>query len=231
MGWPMIRPLSRPQMAWRVAQDIPDGVTVNLGIGMPDMVSNHLPDDRDIIFHCENGILGMGPMPDVGDEDFDVITAGKKPVTVIPGAAYFDSADSFAMIRGGHIDIAVLGAYQVSAAGDLANWSIGEGEREPAVGGAMDLALGAKRVFALAEHTSKAGAPKLVGECTYPLTGRGCVESVFTDLAVIDVTGDGFRVREMIDGLALEDLAAKTAAPLTLADDWKVLQAPESLAP
>jgi len=218
--------LSRDQMAWRVARDIPDGANVNLGIGMPEMIANHLAEDRQIIFHCENGILGMGPVAEPGEEDFDLVTAGKKPVTVIPGAAFFDSADSFAMIRGGHIDIAVLGAFQVSETGDLANWSTGEEGAIPAVGGAMDLAQGAKRVFVITAHTTRDGAPKIVRECTYPLTGAGVVTTVFTDLAVIDVTPGGLSVREMLDGLSFDDLQARTGAELTLDPNCKPLTAP-----
>jgi len=239
------RPLSREQMAWRVAQDIPSGAFVNLGIGMPEMVANHLPQDahgdaqrdangdakgsRQIVYHCENGILGMGPLPKPGEEDFDLITAGKKPVTAVDGAAFFDSAESFAMIRGGHIDIAVLGAFQVAENGDLANWSTGAPGAFPAVGGAMDLAAGCRQVFAIAEHTTKQGEAKLVRRCTYPLTGLKVVTRVFTDLAVIDVDKSGFVVREMIAGLTFEALQAKTGAALTLRNDWKPLKAPAGL--
>ncbi|MDA0304877.1 MAG: 3-oxoacid CoA-transferase subunit B [Proteobacteria bacterium] len=229
---PLITPLAREQMAWRVAQDIPHnapgGTYVNLGIGMPELVANHLPDDADIMFHCENGILGMGPVARRGEEDFDLITAGKKPVTVVPGAAFFDSTDSFAMIRGGHIDIAVLGAFQISRTGDLANWSTGDNTVIPAVGGAMDLAQGAKRVFVITNHQSRDGAPKIVETCTYPLTGRGVVSTVFTDLAVIDVTPAGLMVREIVDGLGLADLQAKTGAPLTAAPDCRTLARPQN---
>ncbi|MDA1090489.1 MAG: 3-oxoacid CoA-transferase subunit B [Proteobacteria bacterium] len=222
----MTAPLNRDQMAWRVAQDIPGGSYVNLGIGMPEMVSNHLPEDRQIIFHCENGILGMGPVAAMGEEDFDLVTAGKKPVTAIAGAAFFDSADSFAMIRGGHLDIAVLGAFQVSAGGDLANWSTGLAGSTPAVGGAMDLAQGARAVFVITEHTTKDGAPKIIPECSYPLTAAGVVTSVFTDLAVIDIGKNGPVVREMVAGLSFDDLQARTGATLTLSPTCKVLKAP-----
>ena len=218
--------LSRDQMAWRAAQDITGGGCVNLGIGMPEMVANHVPQERQIIFHCENGILGMGAVAAPGEEDYDLITAGKKPVTVVPGAAYFDSALSFAMIRGGHIDIAVLGAFQVSRSGDLANWSTGDGAATPAVGGAMDLAQGAKRVLVLTTHTTREGVPKIVEECTYPLTGTGVVTTVFTDLAVIDITAAGPVVREMVEGLDMEGLQALTGTPLTLGPDCKPLTAP-----
>ncbi len=226
--------LSRDQMAWRVAQAIPGGATVNLGIGMPERVADHLPGDRQIIFHCENGILGMGPVAAAGEEDFDLVTAGKKPVTVIPGAAFFDSADSFAMIRGGHIDIAVLGAFQVSETGDLANWSTDEAGDEaggeagsiPAVGGAMDLAQGARQVFVITGLTTRDGEAKIVRECTYPLTGAGVVTAIYTDLAVIDVTREGLIVREMLEPLSFDDLQALTGAKLTLDPGCKPLTAP-----
>jgi 3-oxoadipate CoA-transferase beta subunit len=214
-------------MAWRVAKDIPGGSYVNLGIGMPEMVALHLPqgnqdDNRQIVFHSENGILGLGPPPPQGKEDFDLISAGKKPATVIPGSAFFDSAESFAMIRGGHIDIAVLGAFQVSESGDLANWTTGG---VPAVGGAMDLAQGAKQVFVITKHTTKKGEPKIVRECIYPLTGAGVVASVFTDLAVIDVTPRGLEVRELVESLSFEELQERTGAALTPGPDMGPLLA------
>ncbi|MCH8809729.1 MAG: CoA transferase subunit B [Proteobacteria bacterium] len=219
--------LNRRQIAWRVAQDIPDGAYVNLGIGMPEMVSDYLPEDREIIIHSENGILGMGPAPAPGEEDYDLINAGKKPVTLLPGGAYFHHTDSFAMIRGGHIDICVLGAFQVSATGDLANWSIGAPGAVPAVGGAMDLAVGAKRVLVMSDHTTRNGAPKLVERCTYPLTGLGVVSAVYTDLAVIDVTDEGLVVRELIGDMEFDELQGLTGAPLRLADDRRPLTAPD----
>ena len=219
--------LSRRQIAWRVAQDIADGAYVNLGIGMPEMVSDHLPEDREVIFHSENGILGMGPAPAPGHEDYDIINAGKKPVTLLPGGAYFHHTDSFAMIRGGHIDICVLGAFQVSANGDLANWSTGAPGAVPAVGGAMDLAVGAKRVFVMSNHTTREGTPKIVERCTYPLTGLGVVSVVYTDLAVIDVTDEGLVVRELIGGMEFDELRGLTGAPLGLANDWRPLTAPD----
>ena len=221
----MIGRLDRDQMAWRVAQEIPDGAYVNLGIGMPEMVANHLPRDREIVFHCENGVLGMGPAPAPDEEDYDLITAGKKPTTMVPGSAYFDSSDSFAMIRGGHLDIAVLGAFQVSKTGDLANWSTGG---IPAVGGAMDLAAGAKRVFVMMAHVAKTGAPKIVRACTYPLTGIGVVTTIFTDLAVVDVTENGLEVHEMAAGLSFDELQGETGATLKLAATWRPLSAPEA---
>src|SRR5688572_25400553 len=178
---------TRNEMAQRVGRDIPDGAYVNLGIGLPTMVANHLPRDREIVLHTENGLLGMGPAPQPGQEDPDLINAGKQPVTALPGSAYFHHADSFAMMRGGHLDICVLGAYQVSATGDLANWHTGAPDAIPAVGGAMDLAIGAKKVFVMMTLFTKDGTAKLVPECGYPLTGLGCVDRVYTDLAVFDI--------------------------------------------
>jgi 3-oxoadipate CoA-transferase, beta subunit len=222
----MIMQLSRAQMAWRLAQDIPNGAYVNLGIGMPELVANYLPRDREVVFHCENGVLGMGPMPAPGEEDYELISAGKRPVTLVAGGAFVHSADSFAMIRGGHIDICVLGAFQVSVKGDLANWSTGEPGAVPAVGGAMDLAVGAKRIFVISEHCTKQGAPKIVERCSYPLTAVGVVSTMYTDLAVIDVTADGLLVREMVDGLQFDDLQDRTGAPLKLVSDWRTLAGP-----
>ena len=183
-------------MARLAANDIPDGSYVNLGIGIPELVAQFLPEGREVIFQTENGLLGMGPAPAPGTEDPELINAGKKPVTAIPGAAFFHHADSFTMIRGGHIDICVLGAMQVSAAGDLANWSTGDADAIPAVGGAMDLVAGVRTIFVITEHTTKNGSPKIVESCTYPLTGRGVVDRVYTNLAVIDVTAGGLIVRE-----------------------------------
>lgn len=208
--------LTRDQIAARVARDIPEGAYVNLGIGLPTLVANHLPADREIFLHSENGILGMGPAPAAGDEDWDLINAGKQPVTLRTGGAFFHHADSFAMMRGGHLDICVLGAFQVSAGGDLANWHTG-GDAIPAVGGAMDLAAGAKRVFVMMEHQTKSGESKFVERCSYPLTGIGCVSTVYTDVAVIDVTPSGLVAREWIDALTFEQLCAITGAPLARA--------------
>lgn len=218
--------LSRDQVAWRIAQDIEGGTYVNLGIGQPERVANYLPDDREIVFHSENGMLGMGPEPPPGEEDEELINAGKKPVTLVPGGAIFHHADSFAMIRGGHIDICVLGAFQVAANGDLANWSTARPDSIPGVGGAMDLAVGARRVFVMTDHCTKRGEPKLIERCCYPLTAAGVVTTVYTDLAVVDVTADGFVVREMLDGLTLDDLQGRTGAPLRLANDWRMLTTP-----
>ena len=206
--------LSRNAMAARVARDIPEGAYVNLGIGLPTLVANHLPRDREVFLHSENGILGMGPAPAPGDEDWDLINAGKQPVTLLPGGAYFHHADSFAMMRGGHLDICVLGAFQVSASGDLANWHTGTADAIPAVGGAMDLAVGARRTLVMMEHVTKAGEPKIVERCTYPITGVGCVARIYSDLAVIDITPDGLLAIEWVDGLAFETLQGLTGAPL-----------------
>lgn len=205
---------SRDDMARRVAQDIPEGAYVNLGIGLPTMVANHLDKSRDIFLHSENGILGMGPAPAAGEEDEDVINAGKQPVTLLTGGSYFHHGDSFAMMRGGHLDICVLGAFQVSVQGDLANWHTGAPDAIPAVGGAMDLAIGAKSVYVMMEHQTKAGESKIVQACTYPLTGIGCVNRVYTDLAVMDVTPNGLIVRDIAEGLSLQELEKLTGVAL-----------------
>ena len=206
--------LNRDQMAARVARDIPEGAYVNLGIGLPTLVANHLPKERDIFLQSENGVLGMGPAPAPGQEDHDLINAGKQPVTILPGACFFHHADSFAMMRGGHLDFCVLGAFQVSVSGDLANWHTGAPEAIPAVGGAMDLATGAKQVFVMMEHLTKSGQSKIVERCTYPLTGLTCVNRIYTDLAVIDVTPAGLLVREVVDGLSVDELTRITGVPL-----------------
>ncbi|WP_341248090.1 3-oxoacid CoA-transferase subunit B [Cupriavidus pauculus] len=206
--------LTRDQMAARVAKDIPDGAVVNLGIGLPTLVGNHLPADREILLHSENGLLGMGPAPAPGEEDGDLINAGKQPVTIKAGGSYFHHADSFAMMRGGHLDFCVLGAFQVSAKGDLANWHTGAPGAIPAVGGAMDLAIGAKQVFVMMEHQTKQGESKIVPECTYPLTGIGCVTRIYTDLATIDVTADGLVARDIVQGLSFDELQRLTGVPL-----------------
>ncbi len=210
----MIKNFTRDQMAARVAQDIPEGAYVNLGIGLPTKVANYLPADREIFLHSENGLLGMGPAPKPGEEDEDLINAGKQPVTLLTGGAYFHHADAFAMMRGGHLDICVLGAFQVSAGGDLANWHTGAPDAIPAVGGAMDLALGARQVFVMMEHQTKSGESKVVAQCTYPLTAVACVNRIYTDLAVLDVTPAGLVVREMAEGLDFNELQARTGAPL-----------------
>jgi 3-oxoadipate CoA-transferase, beta subunit len=209
----MIR-YTREQMATRVARDIPEGAYVNLGIGLPTMAANFLPKGREIFLHSENGLLGMGPAPAPGGEDPDLINAGKQPVTLLTGGAYFHHADSFAMMRGGHLDICVLGAFQVSVAGDLANWHTGAPDAIPAVGGAMDLAIGAKNVYVMMDHLTKSGESKIVPRCTYPVTGLACVNRIYTDLAVIDITSGGLRVIEIVDGLSFDELQRMTGVPL-----------------
>ncbi len=199
---------TKQQMAQRVARDIEEGMVVNLGIGLPTLVANHLGADKEVMLHSENGVLGMGPAPADGDEDYDLINAGKQPVTLLPGGAFFHHADSFSMMRGGHLDVCVLGAFQVSAQGDLANWHSGAPDAIPAVGGAMDLATGARKTWVMMEHTTKTGEAKLVQTCTYPLTGLRCVSRVYTDLAVLDITPEGVRVREMASGLSFDALQA-----------------------
>lgn len=209
-----MKSLTRDQMAMRVARDIPEGAYVNLGIGLPTMVSNYLPVEREIFLHSENGLLGMGPAPKPGEEDEDLINAGKRPVTLLTGGAYFHQADSFAMMRGGHLDICVLGAFQVSVGGDLANWHTGAPDAIPAVGGAMDLAVGAKQVFVMMEHRTKSGVSKIVSQCSYPLTGIACVNRIYTDLAVLDVTPEGLAVREILADISFDELQSLTGAPL-----------------
>ena len=206
---------TRDQMAARVALDIPDGAVVNLGIGLPTKVANHLPSDREVILHSENGVIGMGPAPAKGEEDYDLINAGKQPVTLLPGGCFFHHADSFAMMRGGHLDVCVLGAFQVSVTGDLANWSTGAPDAIPAVGGAMDLAIGAKKTYVMMELRTKSGESKLVDQCSYPLTGIGCVSRVYTDIAVFDLGADGAKVIDIVDGLSFEDLQTLTPVKLT----------------
>lgn len=218
--------LSNAQIAWRAAQDIRDGAYVNLGIGFPEMVARYQPPGRQAIFHTENGILDFGEPPAEGEEDWDLINAGKKAVTLKPGAAFFHHADSFAMVRGGHLDVAILGAYQVAQNGDLANWRVGS-KGVPAVGGAMDLVHGAKQVFVITEHVTKDGKPKLVEACTFPLTGVGCITRVYTSLAVIDIVDGRFVLREKLPGLSFEDLQAKTGAELHTDGPVADLVAPE----
>ena len=205
---------SKDHIAALVAKDIPNGAYVNLGIGMPTLVANHLPAGLEIILHSENGILGMGPAPAEADQDFDLINAGKQPVTLLPGGAFFHHADSFAMMRGGHLDICVLGAFQVSATGDLANWHTGETGAIPAVGGAMDLAMGAKQTWVMMDLLTKQGASKVVQQCTYPLTGLGCVKRIYTDLATLDVTPQGLKWVDAVDGLSLADLERLVGLPI-----------------
>jgi len=209
-GW------TREQMAARTAQDIEDGAYVNLGIGIPELIANFVPEGREFIYHTENGLLGMGPEPGPNAADPDLVNAGKKPVTMIPGASLFHHADSFAMIRGGHIDYCVLGAMQVAQNGDLANWSTGAADAILAVGGAMDLVAGVRMIFVISQHTTKSGEPKLVESCSYPLTGMGVVSRIFTDLAVVDVTADGFQVSELAPGVEFDKVREKTGAPISL---------------
>jgi 3-oxoadipate CoA-transferase beta subunit len=216
--------LTRPAMARRVAQDLQDGSYVNLGIGLPTLVAAHVPEGREIIYHSENGILGMGGPPAPGEEDPELIDAGKQLTTLLPGGAYFHHTDSFIIMRGGHLDVSVLGAFQVSAKGDLANWATDDDAFPPAVGGAMDLAVGAKRVLVLTTHTTSDGGPKLLDRCTYPLTAAHVVDRVYTDLAVLDVTPGGLLVQEMVEGLSREDLQRVTGAPLVFAPDVGVLR-------
>lgn len=206
--------MTRDELAARVAQDIPEGAYVNLGIGAPTRVANYLPAEREIFLHSENGLLGMGPAPAKVDEDPELINAGKEPVTLLKGGCFFHHGDSFAMMRGGHLDICVLGAFQVSTRGDLANWHTGAPDAIPAVGGAMDLAIGAKQVFVMMDLLTKTGESKIVERCTYPLTGVACVNRIYSDLAVIDVTPSGLEVLEMVDGLTLEALSSLIKLPL-----------------
>jgi len=206
--------LNPEQMAERVAQDIPDGSYVNLGIGMPTKVSNYVSDDKQVIYHSENGILAVGPAPAPGEENPNLINASKQYVTLLPGGCYFDNAESFALMRGGHLDIAVLGAFQVSASGDLANWATNSDIFPPAVGGAMDLAVGARKLFVLMRHDTRNGEPKILEECTYPLTGAGVVKRIYTDLAVIDVTKDGLQIVELFGDNSFEEVQALTGARL-----------------
>jgi 3-oxoadipate CoA-transferase beta subunit len=208
LGW------SRDGIAERVAQDIENGSYVNLGIGIPELVAKYVPAGRTLVYHTENGLLGMGPSPAAGTGDPELINAGKRRVTMMPGAAFFDQATSFAMIRGGHLDLSVLGALQVAANGDLANWSTGADDAIPAVGGAMDLVAGVKRVFVMTTHVTKEGEPKLVERCTYPLTGRGVVTRVYSDLAVIDVTPKGFKLVELAPGVTFDFVQERTGAPI-----------------
>ena len=205
---------SKDELAKRVAQDIPDGAYVNLGIGMPTLVANHIPAGREVILQGENGILGMGPAPAAGEEDYDLINAGKQPVTLLPGGAYFHHADSFAMMRGGHLDICVLGAFQVSSTGDLANWSTGEPGAIPAVGGAMDLAIGARQTWVMMDLLTKQGQSKVVAQCSYPLTGIACVKRIYTELATLQCTPQGLRLIDKVDGLAHAELETLIGLPI-----------------
>ena len=206
---------TRDEMAARAAKELQDGFYVNLGIGIPTLVANHIPDGMNVTLQSENGMLGMGPFPIAGEEDADLINAGKQAVTLLPGGSYFHHADSFAMMRGGHLDFCVLGAFQVSESGDLANWHTGKSDAIPAVGGAMDLAIGAKQTYVMMEHLTKTGISKLVKRCSYPLTGIGCVSRVYTDLAVIDITAAGFCLIDCVDGLPLDELCNLSGVQIT----------------
>jgi 3-oxoadipate CoA-transferase beta subunit len=208
------RKRTRDELAARVAQDIPDGAYVNLGIGMPTLVANHIPAGREVILHSENGILGMGPAPSAGAEDYDLTNAGKQPVTLLPGGAYFHHADSFAMMRGGHLDICVLGAFQVSASGDLANWSTGEAGAIPAVGGAMDLAVGARQTWVMMDLLTRQGQSKVVARCSYPLTAIACVKRIYSELATLECTPAGLRLVDAVDGLGHAELEQLVGLPI-----------------
>ncbi|MDP3702045.1 MAG: 3-oxoacid CoA-transferase subunit B [Hylemonella sp.] len=205
---------SKDQLAARVAQDIPEGAVVNLGIGQPTLVANHIPKEREVLLHSENGLLGMGPAPAAGQEDYDLINAGKQPVTLLPGGSYFHHTDSFAMMRGGHLDICVLGAFQVSATGDLANWHTGEKDAIPAVGGAMDLAVGAKQTWVMMDLLTKQGESKIVAACSYPLTGIACVKRVYTDVCTLDCTPQGLKLVDVVDGLTHAELEKMIGLPI-----------------
>ena len=218
--------LANAQIAWRAAQDIEDGAYVNLGIGLPEMVARFQPEGREAVFHTENGVLGFGEAPPAGEEDWDLINAGKKAITLKPGAAFFHHADSFAMVRGGHLDVAILGAFQVAENGDLANWRLGS-KGVPAVGGAMDLVHGAKRVAVITDHTTKDGKPKLVERCSFPLTGVGCVTRVYTSLAVVDIEDGHFVLREKLPHMSFDELQALTGAELKVKGEIADLTAPE----
>ncbi|MEX4008522.1 3-oxoacid CoA-transferase subunit B [Neoaquamicrobium sediminum] len=222
----MTTKLSNAQIAWRAAQDLPDGAYVNLGIGFPEMIAKFKPKGREVIYHTENGVLDFGEAPPAGQEDWDLINAGKKAITLNDGASFFHHADSFAMVRGGHLDVAVLGAYEISENGDLANWSTGPGS-VPAVGGAMDLVHGAKQVWVVTDHVTKKGAPKLLKKCRLPLTGVACVTTVYTSLAVVDIRNGRFVLREKLPGMSLDELQALTEADLSVEGTVKDLVVPE----
>ena len=223
-------PLSRFQIAWRAAQDLPEGAYVNLGIGMPTLTARYVPAGREVIFHSENGVLGLGPAPRPGEEDEDLIDAGKNLTTLVTGGCYVHHADAFLMIRGGHLDLSLLGAFEVSGTGDLANWTTEDPDFPPGVGGAMDLAVGAREIRVLMDHVDKKGNPRILNRCALPLTAAGVVKRIYSSLAVIDVTPQGLVVREMIEGLDLARLQAVTEPKLTLAPDCGVITAPAELA-
>jgi 3-oxoadipate CoA-transferase beta subunit len=224
------KPLTREQMAWRAAQDLPEGAFVNLGIGIPTLAASYVPAGREVIFHSENGILGLGPKPAPGTEDENMIDAGKNYTTLITGGVFMHHADAFLMIRGGHIDISLLGAFEVSEKGDLANWTTEDPSFPPGVGGAMDLAVGAKAIRVIMDHTDKKGNPRILRHCTLPLTAAGCVKRIYTNLAVIDVTPQGLFVVEMVDGMTLEKLQSLTEPKLQLAERFQALSPPAAMA-
>ena len=220
--------LSRQDIACVVAHDIPEGTCVNLGIGLPTLIADYVPSGRELMLHSEQGLLGLGPAPAPGEEDYDVINAGKSPVTLLPGASVFSHSESFLMIRGGHIQIACLGAFQVSANGDMANWTVDAPNQIPGVGGAMDLAAGAEQVWVLMEHCTKDGQPRILDQCTYPLTAPNCVDRIYTDLAVIEIRDSALIVTRMAEGWTLAALQQVTGATLTLAKDWSIYRKPTS---
>lgn len=224
------KPLTRDQMAWRAAQDLPEGAFVNLGIGIPTLAASYVPGEREVIFHSENGILGLGPKPAPGEEDENLIDAGKNYTTLVRGGCYMHHNDAFLMIRGGHLDVSLLGAFEVSEAGDLANWTTEDPAFPPGVGGAMDLAVGAKQIRVIMDHTDKKGNPRILKHCTLPLTAAGVVRRIYTNLAVIDVTPQGLFVREMIEGMTLETLQSLTEPVLQLANSWQSLAPPAAMA-
>ncbi|MFZ5732796.1 MAG: 3-oxoacid CoA-transferase subunit B [Pseudomonadota bacterium] len=225
-----VTPLTRHQLAWRAAQDLPEGAFVNLGIGIPTLAASYVPPGREVIFHSENGVLGLGPAPQPGEEDENLIDAGKNLTTLITGGCYVHHADAFLMIRGGHLDISLLGAFEVSEAGDLANWTTDDPSFPPGVGGAMDLAVGAREIRVLMDHVSKKGEPRILKKCSLPLTAPGCVKRIYTNLAVIDVTPKGLVVLEMVPGMTLEKLQAITEPKLTLAAGFKEIAPPKMAA-
>jgi 3-oxoadipate CoA-transferase beta subunit len=225
-----VKPLTREQMAWRAAQDLPEGAYVNLGIGIPTMVASYVPEGREVIFHSENGILGLGPKPEPGKEDPYMVDAGKNKTTLVTGGCFVHHADSFLIIRGGHIDVSLLGAFEVSEKGDLANWTTEDPQFPPGVGGAMDLAVGAKAIRILMEHTHKSGAPRILKACTYPLTAPACVKRIYTNLAVIDVTEQGLLVLEMVPGMTLDELQVLTEPKLHPAASCRALVPPAAKA-
>jgi 3-oxoadipate CoA-transferase beta subunit len=222
--------LTREQMAWRAAQDLPEGAFVNLGIGIPTLTASYVPKGREVIFHSENGVLGLGPKPEPGKEDPYLIDAGKNLTTLVTGGCYMHHADAFLMIRGGHLDVSLLGAFEVSEKGDLANWTTEDPAFPPGVGGAMDLAVGAREIRVIMEHTSKKGEPRILKACTLPLTAARCVKRIYSNLAVIDVTPQGLTVREMVPGMTLEKLQALTEPKLQLAGSWQALAPPAARA-